>query len=159
MHRTEVPSKILIHYLRHTKTLGCHMCVIYIQQQLTWPCIQCVHINHLNMHCHTGNVCCVVVPNISRIDLTDQELDKYYFNASPSIFFHTYHLIARCKVHGRHPLDKNKMCCLCFQDPATVTTAKLYSKKELVMMEIYLLLISTQVSIFHQYWSRALQAR
>ena len=41
-------------------------------------------------------------------------------------------------MHGRRPLDENKCCRLCFQDRATVTTEKLYTRKELVMMETYI---------------------
>ena len=41
-------------------------------------------------------------------------------------------------MHLRRPLDKNKICGLCFQYPATVTPAKIYTRKELVMMEIYI---------------------
>ena len=43
------------------KTLQCHMGVMYMQHWLTWPWLKCVHIHHLNIHFHTGNVCCVVV--------------------------------------------------------------------------------------------------
>ena len=38
-------------------------------------------------------------------------------------------------MHRRRPLDENKICRLCFQDLATVTPAKLYTIKEIVMIE------------------------
>ena len=79
--------------------------------------------------------CCSDCP---RIDLPDQESDRHYYNAYPSISFHVYHLIARCTFYGICPLDKNTFCQLCFQDPATVTPTKLYTIKELVMMETYI---------------------
>ena len=44
--------------------------------------------------------------------------------------FHIYHLIARCTVHGRGPIDQRFL-----QDTATVSPAKLYTKTYLVMME------------------------
>ena len=79
--------------------------------------------------------CC---SNFTRIDLPDQESDKHYSNVSPSICFHIYHFIARCKVHGRRPLDEKKNFHLCLQDPVTVSPEKLYTRKELVMMETYI---------------------
>ena len=79
--------------------------------------------------------CC---SNCPRIDLTDQESDRHHSNASPSIIFHIYHLIARCTVHGRRPLDERKNDRLCFQDLATVTPEKLYTRKKIVMMETYI---------------------
>ena len=54
---------------------------------------------------------------------------------SPSIHYQIYHLIANCTVHRRRPLEKNKICCLCFQDTNTVTPEKLYTRKELVTTE------------------------
>ena len=60
MRKTEDPLKSIIAYLIHIKTLWWHMGVIYTKQQLIWPWLQCVHIQHRNMHCHTENVCFVV---------------------------------------------------------------------------------------------------
>ena len=62
-----------------------------------------------------------------RIDLPDQWSGKYYSNAYPSVGFNIYHLISRFTLHGRRPLNEIKCFRLCFQDPATVTPAKLYS--------------------------------
>ena len=45
-------------------------------------------------------------------------------------------------MHGRCPLDESKICRLCFQDPATITPAKKYTRKELVMMK-------TSIADFH----------
>ena len=75
--------------------------------------------------------CC---SNRPHIDITYQESDKNHSNTSPSIHFHIYHLITQCTVHQRHPIYEEKLFHLCFQDPATVTPAKLYTRKELVMM-------------------------
>ena len=61
IHKTEGPVKSLIAYLGHIKTLWCHIGVIYMQQHLTWRWIQCVHIHHPSIHCHNGNVCCIIV--------------------------------------------------------------------------------------------------
>ena len=70
--------------------------------------------------------CCY---NCPCIDLPDQASDKHYFNSSSSMSFHFFHLIARFTVHGRIPLDEKKFCCFCFQYLATVTPAKLYTRK------------------------------
>ena len=49
--------------------------------------------------------------------------------------FHIYHLIPHFTVHGRQPLDKERTCHLCLQYPDSVPPEKLYTGKELVMME------------------------
>ena len=76
--------------------------------------------------------CCY---NCLCIDIPDKESDMHHSKTSPSISFHIYHLIARCAVHVRHPIDENKICCLCFQYPDTVKLEKPYTRKELVTME------------------------
>ena len=38
-------------------------------------------------------------------DIPDQETDDKYSKISPSIFFHIYHLIVRCTLHGRLMLN------------------------------------------------------
>ena len=39
------------------------------------------------------------------IYITDQETDDQYYNTSPAIRFHVYHIIACCTTHGRIPLN------------------------------------------------------
>ena len=43
--------------------------------------------------------------------------------------------IVRATKYGRLPLTDNKICCECQQDTASGQSAKIYTKKELVMME------------------------
>ena len=76
--------------------------------------------------------CCSKCPSIN---LSDQETDDHYPNTSPSISFHIYHLIARCTKHGRLSLTDNKSCHNCQQDTASGKSTKIYTRKELVMME------------------------
>ena len=76
--------------------------------------------------------CCAKFPNVN---LPDQEIDYQYFDTSPSIRFRVYRLIARCKTHGRLPLTEKKMCHKCKQDTASEQSTKVYTIKELVMME------------------------
>ena len=94
-----------------------------------WKCV---------LHCFSNFPC---------IDLPDQESDMHHSNGPPSILFHIYHLIARCIVYGRHPIHERKMCCLCYRDMATVTSVKLYTRRELVMMEISIADLHTSLYI------------
>ena len=80
--------------------------------------------------------------NFPRIDIPDQESDRHHSNASPPIRFRIYHLIAGFKVHVSCPLDERGIFRLCFQGPDTVTPAKLYTIKYIVMME-------TPIADFH----------
>ena len=54
--------------------------------------------------------CCDKCPSIN---LPDQEIDYQYPDTSPSIRFHVYHIIARCKKHGRLSLIDKKICHKC----------------------------------------------
>ena len=75
------------------------------------------------------------------VNITDQETDDQYSDTSPSILFHIYHLISRCSTHGRLLLtDKNVRKCK--QDSVSEKFTKIYTRKELVMME-------TIISNFH----------
>ena len=76
--------------------------------------------------------CC---ENCLCIDIPYQESDIHHSITYTSIRFHIYHLISIGIVHRRHSLDEKKMCRLCLQYPATMSPAKLYTRKELVMME------------------------
>ena len=69
------------------------------------------------------------------ITITDQETDDQYTNTSTSIYFHIYHLIAHCTKHGRIPLTDKNIYCKCQQDTASGQPTKIYTRRELVMME------------------------
>ena len=83
--------------------------------------------------------CCAQYP---RIYITDQETNDKHPNPSPSTHFHIYHLISRCTKHGRLPLSDKKSFRDCQQDTASVKSTKIYTRKELVIME-------TTISNFH----------
>ena len=83
--------------------------------------------------------CCAKCPSIN---LPSHETDDQYPDTSPSISFHIFHLIARCTTHGRLPLTDNKSCCKCQHYTASGQSTKIYTIKELVMME-------TTISNFH----------
>ena len=80
-------------------------------------------------------MCVVLLFWLPVFDIPNQESDRHHSNLSPSIIFHIYHLIARCKVHVRHSLDEKKIFYLCFQYPATVTPEKLCTRNDLDMTE------------------------
>ena len=75
--------------------------------------------------------CCAKFPSVN---LPDQETDDQYTNTSPSISFHIYHLIARCSKHGRLLLTDKKNH-KCKQDSVSEQYTKIYTTKELVIME------------------------
>ena len=87
---------------------------------------------HALAHCKCVLRCC---SNFPSIDLPGQESDRHNPNTSNSIQFRIYHLIARCTVYGRWSLYEKKLCFLCLQDTASVTPAKIYTRKELVIMD------------------------
>ena len=69
------------------------------------------------------------------INLPDQETTKKHEETTPSIRFHIYHIIGRCTAHGRIPLKDKKICYMCEQEYPTDSSTKIYTRKELVMME------------------------
>ena len=72
--------------------------------------------DHVLPHWKCILLCCAKFPSIN---LPDQETDDLYPNISPSIRFHIYHLISRCKKHGRILLTDKKKCCRCQKDTAS----------------------------------------
>ena len=88
--------------------------------------------------------CCA---NCPCIDIPYQESKRHHSSTSPSIHFHIYHLTERCAVHGRRPLDEKKCFLLCLQDKATVSSEKLYTRKEFLMMETSILNFHTSFYI------------
>ena len=49
--------------------------------------------------------------------------------------FHIYHIIGRCTAHGRIQLKDKKTCYICRQESSSDEFRKIYTRKELVMME------------------------
>ena len=90
------------------------------------------HSDNALPHCKCVFICCAKCPSFY---LPDQETDDHYYDTCPSIHFHIYHLIGRCTKHGRRPLTDNKSCCKCQQYTNSGQSTKIYTRKELVMME------------------------
>ena len=58
-----------IAYMKHIKIQSCHMGVIFTPKHITWQRQQCVHTHNQIMRYHTGNMYCVVVPNVQALIL------------------------------------------------------------------------------------------
>ena len=71
----------------------------------------------------------------SCVNLPDQGTGYQYSDTSLSILFHIYLLIACCATHGRIPLNDKKHCRMCKQDSASEKSTRIYTRKELGMME------------------------
>ena len=104
------------------KIQSCHMGVIFTpknitQQRQQWKCVF---------------QCCSQCPSIN---IPDQETDDKHPNPSVSICFHIYHLISRCTKHGRLPVTDKKICRKCQQDTTSGQSTKIYTRKELMIME------------------------
>ena len=87
--------------------------------------------DHLLPHCKFTLRCC---SKCTSINIPGQETDDHYPNISPPIFFHIYHLMARCTKHGRLPLTDKKICCKYKQGADSRHSTKIYTRKELLMI-------------------------
>ena len=83
--------------------------------------------------------CCADCPCINT---PDQETTKKHDETTSSIRFHIYHIIGRCNTHGRISLKDKNICYMCKQESLPDKSTKIYTRKELVMME-------TTISYFH----------
>ena len=76
--------------------------------------------------------CCADCPCIN---ITDQETTKKHDETTPSIRFHIYHIIGRYANHGIISLKDKNICSMCKQESSPDKSTKIYTRKELVMME------------------------
>ena len=90
------------------------------------------HSDHALPHWKWVLRCCA---KCTSINISDQETDDQYPDTSPSIRFHIYHLTSHCTKHVRLPLTDKKSCRKCKQDTASGKSTKIYTRKDLVMME------------------------
>ena len=83
--------------------------------------------------------CCADYPFIN---IPDQETTKKHDETTPSNGFHINHIIGCYVTHGRILLKDKNICYICKQDSLPDKYTKIYTRKELVMME-------TTISDFH----------
>ena len=69
------------------------------------------------------------------INLPDQETDNQYSDTTPYIRFHIYHSIGRCTAHGIITLKYINICYMCKQESSSEKSTKIYTRKEIVMIE------------------------
>ena len=121
-------------YETYTNTVMPHGHYIYAKSSDMEKSTMCAYpqSDHELPHWKCVLRCCAKSPIIN---LPDQETDDQYSNTSPSINFHIYHIIARCTTHGRLSLTDTKICRKCKQDNASGKLTKIYTRKDLVMME------------------------
>ena len=104
---------------------------------------------HSLSYCKCVLRCCY---NFPRIDLPDQESDRHNSNTPPSMRFNIYHLVAQCTVNGRRQIHKKKFVICVFNIRLLWHLVKYTPEKSLLWWR-HILLISTQVSIFHKHRS------
>ena len=95
--------------------------------------------DHVLPHCKCVLRCCSDFPCIN---IPDQETTKKHEETTPSIRFQVYHIIGSCTAHGKIPLKDKKICYMCEQESLPDKSTKIYTRKDLVMME-------TTISDFH----------
>ena len=97
------------------------------------------HSDHELPHWKCVLRCCSDCPCIN---ITDQEKDNQYSETTLSIRFHIYNIIACCTTNVIIPLKDKKICHMCKKEYSSYEYIKIYTRKELVMME-------TTISDFH----------
>ena len=83
--------------------------------------------------------CCSDCPCIN---IPDQEIANKHDKTTPTIRFHIYHIIGRCAIHGKLSLKDKTICSMCKQESSPDKSSKIYTRKEIVIME-------TSISDFH----------
>ena len=69
------------------------------------------------------------------IDIICLESYQHNSNFRSKIRFHVYYMIAQSTVHVRCPLNKKKQFQLCEAYTDSVVTSKMYTIKELILMD------------------------
>ena len=139
-----------ITYTTYKNTVMPHRSHIYAKAYDMANAVICTypHSDHALPHCKFLLRCFVDCPYIN---LPDQETNKKYEETTPSIRFHIYYIIGSCANHGRISLKDKNICSMCKQESSPDKSTKIYTRKELVMME-------TTISDFHtSYYIPAIQ--
>ena len=121
-----------ITYMKHTVIPhGCHIYAKAYDMEKAKICAY-PRSDHALPHCKFVLQC---LANCPCINLSDHETDSQYSDTIPSIWFHIYHIIARCNDHVIIPLKDKKIFCKCKKESPTDKSTETYTRKELFMME------------------------
>ena len=96
---------------------------------------KCVHIHHQTMPLPNWKFVLHFCEKCPRMDLMSPKSDQNNSNVSPTIKFHVYQHIALFTVHVICHLNEKNQCQLCETPTDLIVTEKLYTRKDLVMME------------------------
>ena len=142
MIKAEVLMKKRITYTKHIKIQHFHMDFIFMLPHLIWKGIQCVHILSLIMHFDTENVYCGVVLTVHvSIFLKNKQIKnmkKQYLQLGFTFITSLHVVLLMVEFHWK---TKN-IYYMCKQESSPDKSTKIYTRKELVMME-------TKKSDFH----------
>ena len=103
--------------------------------------------------------CCNKLPSMV---IPSQEENKDTKNRCPTICFHVYINISRCIMHDIYPYEERKTCSKCSTMHITDISTKLYTRKDIVLLEtpitefyesVYIPEIQKWHYIFHMYAS------
>ena len=118
-----------------------HGCHIYSKASNMTKSKMCAYpqSDHAWPHCKFVLRCCANCPSVN---IPEQEKYDQYSDTRLSIRFQIYHLIAHGITRGRLMLNDSKNCRMCKQYYDSEQPTKVYTRKELVIIE-------TTISNFH----------
>ena len=104
--RTEEKSNHI--YETYKNTFMPHECHIYSKAYNMSKATMCAYpqSDHALTHWEFGMQYCA---KCQCVNLPYQEKNDQYSDTSPSIIFHIYHLISRCKTHGRFTFNEKNV--------------------------------------------------
>ena len=111
-----------------------HVCHIYnsaADMAMATMCT-CPSQHHALPHCKFVLSCCDKFPGIS---IPHQGTNTEAKNTCSTIYFHVYRNVSRCTVHGLRPYEEWTICSMCSTYLSSVTPVKVYTRKELVLLE------------------------
>ena len=69
------------------------------------------------------------------ISIPRQETNTDATNTSSTISFHVYRHVSLCNVNGIRLYKEQTICSMCYTDIISVTPGKVYTRKEIVLLE------------------------
>ena len=109
---------------------GCHIYKTESYMNMTTMCAYPLY-HHTLPHWKRVLFCCA---NCPCIDPKRKESDENNSKTYITIYFHVYHLIVQCTVHGICQSHERKIYRLSLRDPYYVPSRKKYTRKEPVMI-------------------------